>query len=67
MYLPGLPTINVISAISWLLNMAAFLSLTVGLVACQLGSRVAVPGGGAGDTVGDVAELEEPQGEGGPL
>jgi len=37
---PGLPTMKRISAISSLLNMAAFLSLTVGLEACQLGSTV---------------------------
>lgn len=66
-YLPGPPTINVISAINWLLNIAAFRSRTVGLVACQLGSKVAVPGGGAGDTVGEGAELVDPHGEGGPL
>ncbi|KAI8425257.1 hypothetical protein MSG28_007050 [Choristoneura fumiferana] len=46
---------------------AAFRSRTVGLVACQLGSRVAAPGGGAGLAVGDGTELEDPQGEGGPL
>lgn len=37
---PGLPTINRTSAIKSLLNMAAFLSRTVGLVACQFGSKV---------------------------
>lgn len=55
------------SAMSWLLNIAAFRSRTVGLVACQLGSRVADPGGGAGDAVGEGVEDEVPQGEGGPL
>ena len=49
------------------MNIAALRSLTVGLVACQLGSIVKVPGGGAGDTVGDVVELVEPHGDGGPL
>lgn len=58
---------NVISAISGLLNMAAFRSRTVGLVACQLGSCVALPGGGAGEQIGVGAWLPEPQGEGGPL
>lgn len=38
--IPGLPTINRTSAISSLLNMAAFLSLTVDFVACQFGSSV---------------------------
>lgn len=52
---------------SWLLNMAAFLSRIVGLVACQLGSSVMLPGGGAGEIEGDVAEALDPQGEGGPL
>lgn len=54
------------SAMSWLLNMAAFLSRMVGLVACQLGSRVAWPGGGGGDAAGGP-EAAEPQGDGGPL
>lgn len=58
---------NVISDMSWLLNIAAFLSRTVGLVACQLGSRVAVPGGGAGEAVGEGVALADPQGDGGPL
>jgi hypothetical protein len=58
---------KVTSDISWLLNIAAFRSLTVGLLACQLGSNVAAPGGGAGDTVGEGAELVDPQGDGGPL
>lgn len=58
---------NVTSDMSWLLNIAALRSLTVGFVACQLGSRVAVPGGGTGDTVGDGAKLVDPQGDGGPL
>lgn len=55
------------SAISWLLNIAAFLSRTVGFVACQLGSRVADPAGGAGDAVGEGVLDDVPQGEGGPL
>lgn len=55
------------SDISWLLNIAAFLSRMVGFVACQLGSIVAEPGGGAGDVVGDGVTLVDPQGEGGPL
>lgn len=58
---------NVISDISWLLNIAALRSLTVGLVACQLGSRVAVPGGGAGEEVGEGVALAAPLGDGGPL
>lgn len=59
---------NVISAINWLLNMAAFRSLMVGLVACQLGSWVAAPGGGAGLQAGGVrADPLDPQGDGGPL
>jgi hypothetical protein len=37
---PSHPTTNLMSAINSLLNIAAFLSLTVGLVACQLGSVV---------------------------
>lgn len=65
--LHGLPTIKVMSDISWLLNIAAFLSRMVGFVACQLGSIVAEPGGGAGDVVGDGVTLVDPQGEGGPL
>lgn len=58
---------NVMSDISWLLNMAAFLSRTVGFDACQLGSRVAVPGGGTGEVVGDGVALVQPDGDGGPL
>lgn len=37
---PGLPTTNRTSAMSSLLNIAALRSRTVGLEACQLGSRV---------------------------
>lgn len=55
------------SDMSWLLNIAAFLSRTVGLVACQLGSMVAEPGGGAGDAAGEGVTLVDPQGDGGPL
>lgn len=58
---------NVMSDISWLLNIAAFLSRTVGFEACQFGSNVAVPGGGIGEEVGDGIALEDPQGDGGPL
>lgn len=57
---------NVMSAISSLLNMAAFLSLTLALLACQLGSIVLIPAGdvvrvkvvvevaGLGDASGDT-------------
>lgn len=58
---------NVTSDINWLLNIAALRSLTVGFVACQLGSRVALPGDVAGETVGEGAELVDPHGDGGPL
>lgn len=64
---PGVPTINVMSAISGLLNIAALRSRTVGLVACQFGSCVALPGGEAGEPAGDGAWLVEPLGDGGPL
>lgn len=47
---PGDPTIKRMSAIRSLLNIAAFLSRTVGLEACQFGSRV--PGGPTGETQG---------------
>lgn len=41
-HLPSLPTMKLISDISSLLNMAAFRSRTVGLVACQFGSPVSM-------------------------
>lgn len=47
--------------------MAAFLSLIVGFDACQLGSNVALPGGGTGDVAGELLEVVDPHGEGGPL
>jgi hypothetical protein len=64
-YVPGLPTTKRMSAISSLLNIAAFLSLTVGLEACQLGSTVDWPGQvklkdvlvKLGDASGDVGAL----------
>jgi hypothetical protein len=64
-YVPGLPTTKRMSAISSLLNIAAFLSLTVGLEACQLGSMVDWPGQvklkdvlvKLGDARGDVGAL----------
>lgn len=42
MNLRVVPTTKVTSAINWLLNIAAFRSLTVGLDACQFGSTVVI-------------------------
>lgn len=66
--LPGPPTRNLMSAISWLLNMAAFLSRTVDRLACQFGSWVAggaIMDGGVG--VGGALGVGEPVGDGGVL
>lgn len=41
-HLPSLPTTKLMSDMSSLLNMAAFRSRTVGLVACQFGSPVSM-------------------------
>lgn len=41
-HVPSLPTMKLISDMSSLLNIAAFRSRTVGLVACQFGSPVSM-------------------------
>lgn len=52
--LPSLPTMKLISDISSLLNIAAFRSRTVGLVACQFGSPVSI----ANIVFGSVNDVE---------